>query len=67
VRAAAFDTRIGTVSPLVSGHASKGIARRLRHHGLEVVTEPESFLVDKDSHLMEGEAFRARQWGEILR
>lgn len=67
VRAAAFDTRIGTVSPIVSGHASKGIAKRLRHHGVELVADPESFLVDKDSHLMDGEAFRARQWGETLR
>jgi hypothetical protein len=46
-RAAAFDTRIGSVGPLV--------------------TEPESFLVDQDSHLVEGEALRARQWGEVLR
>jgi Flavodoxin len=66
-RAAAFDTRIGSVGPLVSGRASKGIAKRLRHHGFELVTEPESFLVDKDSHLVEGEALRARQWGEVLR
>ncbi|MCU0261675.1 MAG: flavodoxin domain-containing protein [Ilumatobacteraceae bacterium] len=67
VRAAAFDTRMGSVSPIVSGRASKGIAKRLRHHGLELAADPESFLVDKENHLIEGEALRAREWGESLR
>ena len=62
VRAAAFDTRSGSVAPVVSGRASKGIARRLRHHGLDLVTDPESFLVDADNHLIEGEADRATAW-----
>ncbi len=66
VRAAAFDTRIGSVSPAMSGRASKGIARRLRHHGLDVVVEPESFLVNADNHLLEGEADRATEWATQL-
>lgn len=63
--AAAFDTRVDA-KPALTGRASKGIARRLRHHGFALVVEPESFLVDKDSHLEPGEAERARQWGVTL-
>lgn len=63
--AAAFDTRIDA-SPVLTGRASKGIARRLRHHGFDLLLEPESFLVDKQNHLVEGEAERARQWGADL-
>jgi len=62
VKAAAFDTRIK--GPLVfTGRASKGIARRLSRRGLSLVTSPESFLVDKKSHLLPGELERARAWG----
>jgi len=64
-RAAAFDTRIA--SPvLFTGRASKGIARELRRHGLDVIATPESFLVDKDSHLLPGQIERARAWGVQL-
>ena len=42
-RAAAFDTR-GDARAAVTGSAARGIARRLRHHGYEVVGT-ESFLV----------------------
>jgi hypothetical protein len=66
VRAAAFDTRIASVAPSMSGRASKGIARRLRRHGLELAAEPESFLVDDDNHLVEGEDARATAWGATL-
>lgn len=59
---AAFDTRMD-LSPVVTGRASKGIARRLRHHGVELVVEPESFLVTKDNHLEPGEEAHARAWG----
>jgi hypothetical protein len=63
--AAAFDTRIS--SPVVlTGRASKGINRQLVRHGLTVVAPPESFLVDKQSHLLEGEIERARAWGVRL-
>lgn len=64
--AAAFDTRLGSVAPVMSGRASKGIARRLHRHGLDLVTAPESFLVDADNHLLEGEADRATEWATSL-
>ena len=64
-QAAAFDTRIDA-PPALTGRASKGIARRLRHHGFDLVVEPESFLVDKENHLEPGEAERAREWGVAL-
>jgi hypothetical protein len=66
VTAAAFDTRLGSVSPVMSGRASKGIARRLRHHGFDLVAEPRSFLIGKDNHLLDGEAERATVWGAAL-
>jgi flavodoxin len=62
---AAYDTRID-VSPVLSGRASKGISKQLRKHGLHEVVEPESFLVDKESVLEDGEADRARAWGEAV-
>jgi hypothetical protein len=63
--AAAFDTRIDA-SPLLTGRASKGIGKRLRHHGYDLVVEPTSFLVDKQNHLIDGEADRAETWGASL-
>ena len=63
--AAAFDTRID--GPAVfTGRASRGIARRLRDHGFHLVTAPESFLVDKHNHLLDGEADRATSWGRAV-
>jgi len=62
---AAFDTRIDG-SAAFTGRASKGIDRRLRRYGFRQLVEPESFLVDKDSHLLVGEADRATEWGEAL-
>jgi flavorubredoxin len=64
-RVAAFDTRVD-VPAAISGRASKGIARRLRKHGCDLVTDPESFLVDKENHLLEGEVERAEAWGARL-
>lgn len=64
-RAAAFDTRIKAPAAL-TGRASKGIARRLRDHGFTVIVEPESFLVTKDSHLLDDETTHARNWGARL-
>jgi hypothetical protein len=55
VTAAAFDTRISSVSPLMSGRASTGVARRLRHLGADLVGPPESFLVDENNQLVHGE------------
>ncbi|MET4591424.1 flavodoxin domain-containing protein [Arthrobacter sp. 754] len=64
-KAAAFDTRLQG-NQLLTGHASKGIAKRLRQHGLELVAEPASFLVDDTNQLLPGELDRAREWGKML-
>ncbi len=63
--AAAFDTRVDA-SPAFTGRASKAIAKRLRRHGWTAVAEPESFLVNKGTHLLDHEADRARAWGASL-
>jgi hypothetical protein len=63
--AAAFDTRIDAPS-WITGRASKGIGRRLTHLGYDLVADPESFLVDKENHLLPGEAERAVAWGAAL-
>jgi hypothetical protein len=63
---AAFDTRAGVAPALLTGRASKGIARQLHQHGFGQVAEPESFLVDKDNHLQPGEVERAERWGARL-
>jgi flavodoxin-like protein len=63
--AAAFDTRLDAPAVL-TGRASKGIARLLRRHGFTVVADPESFFVTKDSHLADDEETRARSWGARL-
>ncbi|MBL8774824.1 MAG: flavodoxin family protein [Acidimicrobiales bacterium] len=63
--AAAFDTRMEG-PPAFTGRASKGIAKRLRHHGLELVVPPESFLVTKTTHLEDGEIEHARTWGATI-
>jgi hypothetical protein len=65
VRGAAFDTRVHGPAAL-TGRASKKIAKQLKHHGLSLVADPESFLVDRDNHLIEGEADRAHAWGSSL-
>lgn len=65
VRAAAFDTRLDK-SPWFTGLASRGIERRLRHHGYDVIAA-ESFLVrESEGPLEEGELDRARAWGRQL-
>ena len=64
-RAAAFDTR-RDLTPVLTGRASKGIAKQLRHHGLELVVKPESFLVTKETHLEPHQIERARAWGQHL-
>ena len=60
--AAAFDTRVHG-STVLTGQASKGIAKRLRSHGFELVVDGESFFVDKSNHLEAGEVDRATSWG----
>ncbi len=64
-RSAAFDTRVDA-SAMLTGRASKGIAKRLDKHGYDLVCPPESFLVDKENHLVDGEAERAVGWGRHL-
>jgi hypothetical protein len=64
-QAAAFDTRAHGPRVL-TGSASHGIARRLRHHGYRLL-ETESFLVQGgEGPLAAGELERARAWGESL-
>jgi len=63
--AAAFDTRMHG-SPALTGRASKGIAKRLARHGARLFADPESFIVDRDNHLADGEAERAGAWGASL-
>lgn len=64
-KAAAFDTRINSRT-LFTGRASKSINRQLLRHGFSVVVSPESFLVDKKSHLLPGELERAGAWAAGL-
>jgi flavorubredoxin len=64
-RAAAFDTRLPPPK-LVTGSAARGIAKRLRRHGYDVIGE-ESFVVDhSEGPPSEGELDRAREWGRTL-
>src|SRR4029079_5299717 len=63
--AAAFDTRFD-LPAAITGRASKGIARKLRHHGATLIAEPESFFVTKDNHLEPDQETRAREWGKQL-
>ena len=63
--AAAFDTRIDMPKAL-TGHASGGIARRLRRAGFTVISDPTSFFVTKQDRLADGEADRATEWGASL-
>ncbi|MBV8221360.1 MAG: flavodoxin family protein [Solirubrobacterales bacterium] len=64
-KAAAFDTRLDK-SPWLTGVASRGIAKRLRRDGYDVIDQ-ESFLVEEsEGPLAEGELERAREWGRKL-
>ena len=63
--AATFDTRMD-VPPAFSGRASKGIARKLEHHGATLILKPKSFLVTKENHLEPHEEEHARKWGALL-
>jgi hypothetical protein len=65
-KAAAFDTRIDK-SPRLTGTAARGIAKRLRRAGYDVVGDPESFFVeDAEGPLADGELERAREWGRSI-
>jgi hypothetical protein len=63
--AATFDTRLK--SPAVfTGRASRGIRRALRGAKVRLVAPSQSFFVDKQNRLRDGELDRARAWGEEL-
>jgi hypothetical protein len=63
-KAAAFDTR---AAARFAGGAANGIARRLRHHGYELVADPHGFVIeDTEGPLREGERDRAKAWGATL-
>lgn len=63
--AAVFDTRADKPRVL-TGAASRGIARRLRRHAIDVLSV-ESFVVDgSEGPLVAGEIDRARAWGAKL-
>lgn len=63
--AAAFDTRIN--KGWIPGSAARGIAKRLRLLGGDLVAEPESFrVVATPGPLAAGELDRAREWGRQL-
>ena len=65
LRAAAFDTR-GDARAALTGSAARGIGRRLRHRGCDVI-DSQSFLVaDPEGPLEAGELDRAREWGAAL-
>ena len=65
-KAASFDTRLDR-SRTLTGVAARGIARRLHGCGYELLTKPESFLVeDAEGPLAAGELERARGWGAKL-
>jgi hypothetical protein len=66
VKGAAFDTRLPGPM-LMTGSAAKGIARRLKRHGYDLVAEPQSFVVkEAEGPLEDGELERARAWGASL-
>jgi hypothetical protein len=59
-KAAAFDTR---GDARMAGGAAHGIARRLRHHGYDLVAEPEGFIIEgTEGPQRAGEPDRARTW-----
>jgi flavodoxin-like protein len=64
-RGAAFDTRLAG-APMLTGRASKTIAKLLERHGIAPLAPAESFLVTKDNQLRPGERDRAGQWGREL-
>jgi hypothetical protein len=52
--------------PVLTGRASRGIGGLLKRGGYRLVAPPESFLVSKQSVLLDGEAGRARSWGALI-
>lgn len=64
-RSAAFDTR--AEAPVIfTGRAAPKIQRLLRRRGLRPLLAPESFFVNRQDRLPDGELDRARDWGRRL-
>jgi hypothetical protein len=63
--AVSFDTRLSGV-PVLTGRASRGIARLLTSRGRRLLLAPESFLVGKQNTLVAGETERACSWGALI-
>ena len=62
---ATFDTKIS--KPRLPGSAAHAAHKRLRHLGIHPLAAAETFYVtDRKGLLAEGEADRARYWGEQL-
>jgi hypothetical protein len=64
-RAASFDTRLDR-APWFTGVASRGIAKRLRRRGHEVVVSASFQVEDSEGPLEEGELERTRDRGREL-
>lgn len=62
---AAFDTR-ADMTELFTGSAAIGIDKRLRRLGSHRLVGNHSFLVDKDSVLVDGQLEQAREWGRTI-
>jgi flavodoxin len=62
--AAAFDTRAKGPA-LLTGRASRAIARHLHRHGFRIVAT-RSFVIGKHDQLASGELARARTWGTSM-
>jgi hypothetical protein len=63
--AAAFDTRVNGLA-LLTGRASRPIARLLKRHGYRLVAAPNGFLVNSHGTLLDSEATWARRWGKTI-
>lgn len=64
-RGAAFDTWL-VGAPMLTGRASKTIAKPLERRGIALLAPAESFPVTKDNQVRPGKQDRAGQWGREL-
>lgn len=63
---AAFDTSRKTWTPLMLFTAAHRLLPKLRKLGGKPIAPPETFLVDQDNLLCDGEIDRARAWGDAI-
>ena len=52
--------------PALTGRADRRIARLLARGGCRLLVPPESFLVNGQNELVDGEATRACAWGALI-